>query len=140
MLKSLRSSDRSQAIAGVKNLTWDITYLSEFTRSVQERGTDKRRILFATSDKALSRIASNLFHSEDTDNRLQMAARLQEWWKRPGDAERIATKFFQLIDDAQSPHRQLYREVPNDFISALIAEKEARLLAWQPKESPREPV
>lgn len=140
LLKSLRSSDRSQAIAGIKNVAWDITYLSEFTRSVQDRGTETRRFLLATSDKALSRIASALFHNEDTDNTLQMAARLREWWQRPGDAERIAAKFFQLIDDPQSQERQLHREVPNDFISALIADKEARVLAWEPKESPRAPV
>jgi len=131
MLKHLRSPHRERAIAGAKNAAWDITHMSEFARLVHEKGTDRKRFLFATSDKALSRTAPLLFDFSDTsDESAAIAARLGHWWSTT-DAQIIAEGYCDYRERLDDPSRQVNRDAPADYVSSLTAAGEGILCRWR---------
>ncbi|HEY2395806.1 MAG TPA: hypothetical protein VGH81_07515 [Rudaea sp.] len=132
MFKQLRSSDRERALAGVRNAAWDITHMSEFVRLVQEQGSDQKRYILATLDKAIAWIAPCLFDDEDdTDERTALSAALSEWWPSV-DACTLADAFWSYSERREDPKRMVNRESPPNHIGVLIDAGEQRLRQWAP--------
>ena len=78
LFKKLRSPKRDNAIDGVRNAAWDLTYLSNFT--VQAKNESKR-YLFASFDAGARHVAAMLFESgQDPENPETMITGLRQWW------------------------------------------------------------
>jgi len=132
MLKQLRSPNRELALAGAKNSAWDITYLSEFVRQVQEAGESTKRLIFATSDRALAQIAPMLFHyGDERDQAALLSRRLSAWWPT-ADAAQIASAFADYLDRLEERDRMSHQDVTADFIDGLTTQFEEQLKAWAP--------
>lgn len=119
LLKHLRSPDRERAIKGVQNAAWDITHLSDFVRRVSEGEVERRRYIFATSDKGLATIAPLLLKDLDSDaNELGLARALEAWWPRK-DAQRIVATLADCLSHSDAPDRRNNQPTPSDFIDTL---------------------
>lgn len=135
LLKGLRSQCRERALAGISNAAWDITYLSEFARSVNSAIGSNTRYVFASLDDGLRRIGRTLSTLAREDSaRDSMIEVLASWWPDV-HAQAIADRFTEVTrqprDSAWYEHQ---RNSPN-AISELIDLGEARLRDWAP--SPR---
>ena len=132
MFKQLRSADRKRAIAGVRNAAWDMTHMSEFARLVMEQGSDQKRFILATLDRAVALIAPYLFgDKEETDERKALSAALSEWWPS-ADAWTLADAFWSYSERREDPKRLVNRESPPNHIGVLIDAGEQHLRQWTP--------
>lgn len=128
LLKQLRSPIRERAIDGVRNAAWDLTYISDFVRRVNEQGLGRRRYLLASADRGLARVASLLFQFDGKeDDAEKLAGRLQTWWP----FEEALTLSQSCVEALRCINEPEWRSTPlrND-ISSLIAEGERRLIDW----------
>lgn len=130
LLKQLRSPLRTRAIDGVRNAAWDLTYISDFVRRVNEESGDSKRFMLATADKGLCRVAKLLFPFDDEEDDVDsMVERLSNWW-HPVDARAIADAFFQALSRINDAARRM---TPlNESISTLISRGEELLTQWTP--------
>lgn len=132
MLKSLRSQDRQKAQSGVKNATWDITYLSECVRKANDPSNLNMRFIFATNDTALKRVGELIFTStekgifEDETTSL-----LSKWWGRK-DAEIITKQINLLYKNTSSPLRRFNQNQNSDFVTSMIMHGESALISFKP--------
>ncbi len=132
LLKGLRSEDRQVALAGVKNAAWDITYLSDFARRINEAREDrKKRYIFATADKRLRDLARfAVGEHEDFDANEGLAKSFERWWN-PEDAQKIADLWVHCRARIRSQEWwDQYKDRP-DYVGELIARGEAVMLSWQ---------
>lgn len=132
LLKSLKSGNRQEALAGTKNAAWDITYLSDFIRRINEGNeAPQRRYIFATFDKRLRDLARFVVgeHEEMGANE-SLAKSFERWWPAT-DAQMIAD----LWASCQTRTRSLdwwdqFKGRP-DYVGELIDRGEAILLNWK---------
>lgn len=128
LLKGLRSADRSRALAGVANATWDITHLSDFVRRINEPLDTPTHYMFASLDEGLRRIAGTLITPSESAH---MAGYLRAWWS-PSQAEIVANSFFGFIRRGRDPSwHENHRDRPN-AIAEFIAAGESSICAWSP--------
>lgn len=131
LMKWLRSADRSRALAGIANATWDITYISDFVRRVNESRDDSTQYIFSSLDEGLRRITGALITTHEP---VDLAEQLQAWWS-PRQAETIAGRFFDYRGRNRDPSwYENQRNRPN-AISEFIAVGEASIRAWSPAPS-----
>jgi hypothetical protein len=76
MIKHLRSSDLEKRKKGIRNATWDLTYIYSWAKNERER--DERSLwLAASDDQALKKIARAIFTSEDADRDTKLSAHFE---------------------------------------------------------------
>ncbi|KAF3462094.1 hypothetical protein ACQCP0_21070 [Ralstonia pseudosolanacearum] len=129
LLKNIQSNDRDEALAGAKNAAWDITYLSDFARRINEESESQQtQYIFATFDKRLRDLARFVIgeHEEMSANE-SLAKSFERWWPAK-DARRISD----LWDSCVARGRSLdwwaqYKDRP-DHVGELITRGEAVLL------------
>lgn len=132
MLKSLRSQDRQKAQSGVKNATWDITYLSECVRKANDPSNLNMRFIFATNDKALKRVGELIFTSTEKGIfEEETASLLSKWWGWK-DADIITKKINLLYKNRSSPHRKFNQNQNSDFVTSMIKHGECALISFKP--------
>lgn len=132
LLKGIRSKNRNEALVGAKNAAWDITYLSDFARRVNEDGVaGQTRYIFATFDKRLRDLARFVIgESEEIGAEESLAQSFERWWTAR-DARRIA----ELWANCRARTRgadwwEQFKDRP-DYVGELIAQGEAVLLNWE---------
>jgi hypothetical protein len=131
LLKSLRSSDRQAALTGAKNAAWDITYLSDFARRVNEgRESQQTRYIFATFDKRLRDLARFVVgEHEELSAEEGLAKSFERWWPA-SDAQRITDLWESCLTRTRSPdYWAQYKDRP-DYVGKLITLGETVLLNW----------
>jgi hypothetical protein len=131
LIPGLRSQTRARAIEGLRNVAWDLTYLSDLLRREEEHDINDEVTVFATLDSGLRRVASSLVLPADADpNQIPSPASpfLSLW--SPAAGQRIASHLALVQSLASDPARQLNREVAPTFIDDLIASLENRILEW----------
>jgi hypothetical protein len=131
LLKNLRSADRKVALNGLRNAAWDITYLSDFARRINEvGGTGRTRFVFATFDQRLRDLARFVVGEyEEVDSQDSLATSFQRWWS-VADAQHIAALWAACISRTRSHEWWAkYKERP-DYVGQLIAEYEAGIKSW----------
>lgn len=104
LLKSIQSNNREEALAGAKNAAWDITYLSDFARRIDEGSESQQtQYIFATFDKRLRDLARFVIgeHEEMSANE-SLAKSFERWWPAK-DAERIADLWASCVARTRSP-------------------------------------
>lgn len=57
LFKSLRSSDRDRALAGVRNAAWDLAFVSEWSAKVRTQSDGDKLWILATLDRGLHEVA-----------------------------------------------------------------------------------
>ncbi|WP_141656712.1 hypothetical protein [Gulbenkiania indica] len=109
LFKHLRSPNRARAIEGVRNAAWDLTHLSETIRRVNKANNSSIRLLFASFDAGLRRLAELLFTlAADEFSEGVLIDALVPYWNQ-AHAERIAKSLAELlahIDDEGRKQRQ----------------------------------
>ncbi len=129
LIKRLRSVERTEAIAGIKNAAWDITQLSDFSARIQRGEAERRRYLFATADQGLARIAPAIISTPEPQEDLPyVRALLTEGWGESLAAE-LSNLLVKYVAQDSSPTRPAPDPRP-DFISICIVEGERRMLDW----------
>lgn len=133
LLRSLRALDRERAILGIRNAAWDLTYLSDFAKKVQEQDEQRRIHVLCSFDASVRRIAKVVvsdavpvgddeggYHRLFVDN-----------WP-PEAARRLGAELTRLRKEANDPRRQVNRSVPDEFIDERIRDGEAGVRGWCP--------
>lgn len=132
LLKNLRSNNRQEALNGAKNAAWDITYLSDFARRINEANESRQtRYIFATFDQRLRDLARFVIgEHEDTGADESLGKSFQRWWPVK-DANMIADLWANCRTRTRSPEWWTqYKDRP-DYVGDLIAQGEAALLNWK---------
>lgn len=135
LFKRLRAPEaREEAIAGIRNAAWDMTYLSDFVLRVSRAEAERRRYIFASADFSLVRIARTLLlQPEASDGWPSLGQALAEWWTTK-DAQVVADAMFERVKRLQAVNRPLPNPNARD-IDAMIAEGEAWIRDWRPQNS-----
>lgn len=134
VVKGIRSANRDKAIAGVRNVAWDITHLSDFIRRVHENDEKdgSMRFMFATLDQELARVGRALFHlADELDGHSTFSNRLSNWWK-PDLADEIADALLSVLGQRDALVRKFNQEPLAHSIDDFISIGEGRLRRWQP--------
>ncbi|MBU2071702.1 MAG: hypothetical protein KKE72_05095 [Gammaproteobacteria bacterium] len=130
LFKSLRSSNRARAIAGVRNAAWDLTHLSDFVLRSNSASNGNTRYIFASLDAGLRCISELLFrYACDQNQPHQLAKGLLRWWPVQ-DAEKIADFIFKYYGAARSADWQNKNNEKQSYIDDLIFLGEAKLNLW----------
>jgi hypothetical protein len=132
LLWGLQSDDRQVALAGAKNAAWDITYLSDFARRINEdSGVQQARYVFATFDKRLRDLARFVIgEHEEVGANESLAKSFEQWWPAK-DAQKIADLWSSCQTRTRSPDWwDQYKDRP-DYVGELIAQGEVVLLNWK---------
>lgn len=129
LLKDLKSPDRQKALAGAKNAAWDITYLSDFARRINE--AQQTRYVFATFDKRLRDLARFVIgeHGE-MEAHESLAKSFERWWPAK-DAQMIKDLWASCLTRTRSPDWWAQYEDRPDYVGELITQGEAILLDWK---------
>jgi hypothetical protein len=77
MIKHLRSADVEKRKQGIRNATWDLTYIYNWAKHGRERN-DKCLWLAASDDKALKKIARGVLTSDEQDPDVKLLAYLED--------------------------------------------------------------
>lgn len=133
LLKNLKSSNRQEALNGAKNAAWDITYLSDFARRINEEndGPQQTHYIFATFDQRLRDLARFVIgEHEEMGADESLAKSFERWWPMK-DAQTIADLWANCRTRTRTQEwwRQ-YKDRP-DHVGDLIAQGEAALLNWK---------
>lgn len=135
LFKQLRSPSRDRAIAGIKNAAWDMTYLSDFTKKVQDsvKTQPSRRYIFTSGDERLAAIARVLFSIVGEQSTLQgdIEVALRAWWPRKEAAD-LAQLTYRKLTLAGSRPPPRYKGESDDPIRDWTIESENRILHWKP--------
>ncbi|WP_230768883.1 hypothetical protein [Sphingomonas sp. Leaf4] len=129
MLKDIRAADRDEAILGVRNAAWDVTYLSEFGRLSTLRDDTNRQYVFASADRALVDVASTMFCGpEATEDFPALVEQLERWWPAK-DARRIRDRYFECVEIVGAD-RNRGADLPGDPIADMIEAGEGIIRDW----------
>lgn len=132
LIKHLSSQNRERAVAGVANAAWDMTHLSDFVLRASKSDADETRVLLATADKGLGKIAPVMMSAlEPNDDQVLLIDHLRAWWPE-ADAVILAEAFRDTLARENHPDRpppKTGAKVIDDFIAA----GEALVRAWRPK-------
>jgi len=132
LLKDLKADDRQKALAGAKNAAWDITYLSDFARRINEASDAQRtRYIFASFDKKLRELARFVIgEHEEMGVHESLPKSFERWWPSK-DAQRIADLWASCLTRTRSlDWWNQYKGRP-DYVGELIDQGEAILLNWK---------
>ena len=132
LLKGLRSMDRQEALAGAKNTAWDITYLSDFARRINDgRESMQTRYIFATFDKRLRDLARFVIgEHKEMGAEESLAQSFARWWPDQ-DVKRIVELWTSCRARIRSQDWwDQYKDRP-DYVGELVAHGEAILLNWK---------
>lgn len=133
MLKQLRSKDREIALRGIRNATWDVTYLSNFVERVNQEELGPNRYLMATQDWRLRDMAKILIsHSSAADVEAALERLLAPWWSQR-EAGMLAHATTELLSVAATRTREEDATKPVGFISGLIEEAEEQIRRITPR-------
>lgn len=129
MMKQLKSKDRERALLGVRNASWDITYLSEFVRMVKSSDYKKRRFILATGDRKMAELAKLMFPDVETQSEFEafLATALLPWWDK--EAAFVARLICDAIEEAEA--REPPTSVTNDYVADLITAGEAEIKRYR---------
>ncbi|MDP9412890.1 MAG: hypothetical protein M3Q08_02110 [Pseudomonadota bacterium] len=121
MLKQLKSSDRTRALAGVRNAAWDITHLSDFVQRAKVTDYAEKRFVFATADQALAQLGHLLFMDAELLDGFeqQLAAAIVPWWGK--DAAAVAKFIADAIAAAEERWTPVAPPGIDDYIGYEIA-------------------
>lgn len=132
LLKQLKSADRERALAGARNVAWDITYLSDFVRRVNEAEGKSVRYLLATMDKSLQLLAAGLFEYGGDGFRTDTLQRdMARWWPS-ADAKAISARMDALFVIAAASADSPRERRDGDFVTDAISRGEHALRSFRP--------
>lgn len=129
MMKQLKSRDRDRALLGIRNASWDITYLSEFVRMVKSSDYNKRRFILASGDRKLTELAKLLFSEAETQREFEafLANVLLPWWHK--DAAYVAKLVCYALEVAGA--REPPTSFATDYVGELISAGEAEIRRYR---------
>ena len=131
LIKRLRAEDRERALEGIANAAWDMTHLSDFVLRSSSSDADGTRVLLATADKGLAKIAPVLLSALDPDDEQPLLVdHLRAWWPKL-EATTLAQAFKDTVARENHPDRPPPKKGPG-VIDDMIAAGEMAVRAWKP--------
>jgi len=113
LLKNLRSADRERALRGIRNASWDVTWLSEWIRRAGEQKQTNTLTLLCSLDRKLIHLARMLAGNlTDEEFRREGFMKILEPWgaKQAGQIVELLEGFFK-----DNPSRQIHRTAEVDL-------------------------
>jgi hypothetical protein len=126
LFKSLRSSDRNRALAGVRNAAWDLAFVSEWLSKVETQGHSKTVWVLATLDRGLHDIARACVRpaSPTKPKNFFLRKEFVNFWGADR-GERLANLYVECLRHRESG------AAPISLISPGAAEEKIRILEAQ---------
>ncbi|MDO8073793.1 hypothetical protein O3299_19850 [Janthinobacterium sp. SUN176] len=132
LLKSLRSTNREKALAGIRNAAWDITHISDFVKRINEAPIEgNTQFIFTTLDEGLRTIARLVVEENPDDSPSEgLASSLKRWWPDK-NAKRVADTLHGYLNrNRPSDWWEPYKG--RDYVGELIDQGEREILAYRP--------
>ena len=127
MIKNIRSNDREKALAGVKNVTWDLTLLTQWSRDVKKQAQTNTLWLLCSRDKLVTKIAPMLMGPK---NDLKIASIVENLF-RAYWGDKMGEEIYQLYSDCRKGNRN--HSV--DYLNNLILNLEKEFLTYHAENS-----
>ncbi|MEQ1935008.1 MAG: hypothetical protein ABL962_14205 [Fimbriimonadaceae bacterium] len=134
MIGSLRSCDRSRAIAGIENALWDVQLIARWSEKVTTQKTDRCLWLLCSRDKAVHAIARVICHVGATPDELSREIQrifISHWGKRHGNE--FAATLVDYETRVAEPTRFHNRDRSLKRLSWLEQDLEEALVTWRPR-------
>lgn len=128
LLKNLYSLNRDNALSGIRNATWDLTYLNEFTSKIKIQDDNNQRWLFASLDDKLRDIARTLIAHRPDDNPMERMI-INKLGERKG--KKIIKDLAEYESSRNSPHRLIHQSNRDELIDMMIKEGEKKIMEWK---------
>ncbi len=129
--KHLRSQDRKRALVGIKNMAWDITYVSEFSRTVHENASTHNRFILASFDNALKILATLCANNQSSCSTIHfIIPLLQKWWSKK-QAKYISDTLEKMLADSGNPARRINNINRTHPLEQIILYGEMAILGWR---------
>lgn len=128
-MKGLKSLDRKRALASLKNMTWDLTFLTEWAKKVERQKETNTIWLLCSRDKTLMRIASCLMMARYVENALEEKAKnnfIENWGNRIG-VELYGT-YLQYKQTCNDKSRVANKGFPSQYFEEIRLKFERELL------------
>jgi hypothetical protein len=128
LFKSLRSSDRDRALAGIRNAAWDLVFVSEWWTKLRTQSEDKKLWILATLDRGLHDIARAFVGPANTHEPAKISVRVEfvTFWG-PDKGGRLADLYHKCLRDRESGASPASLVSP-DAASEAIRSLEAQIL------------
>lgn len=128
LFKSLRSSDRDRALAGIRNAAWDLAFVSEWWNKVRTQSDDKKIWILATLDRGLHDIARAFVGPADTPEPADTSLRVEfvTFWG-PDKGGRLVDLYHECLRHRESGASPVSLVSP-DAASEIIRSLEAQIL------------
>ena len=133
LLKHLRSADRERALCGIRNASWDLTFLSDWIRRGGEQNEANTVTLLCSLDRKLLHLARMLGPqpvSNSTDDEFRSSALMKilaPWGEK--QARQIADLICGFLANSENPSRQIHRPDEVD-IDQMIQAGEKSVRDW----------
>lgn len=133
LLKNLRSVDRERALRGIRNASWDLTWLSDWIRRGEEQKDKNTLTLLCSLDRKLIHLAHILAPQSHGDSsvefrKLSLMKILEPWGEK--EACEISELIEGFLANLNNPLRQIHRPHEVD-IDGMIEAGEKFVSDWK---------
>ena len=128
-MKGLKSLDRKRALASLKNMTWDLTLLTEWAKKVEKQKETNTIWLLCSRDKTLMKIARCLMMSRHVENALEEKAKnnfIENWGNRIGI--KLYGTYLQYKQTCNDKSRVANKGFPSQYFEEIRLKFERELL------------
>jgi hypothetical protein len=128
LLKSLRSKDRERAINGIKNATWDLMIMLEWTKKIQVQDKNNEQWVLCSLDNKLRIFAKSLVYLNGDENPIE--ATILKLFPLSIATTRLIEEFRIYMSTLDSPDRIYNQSNKQENISNLIRKGEKIICEW----------
>jgi hypothetical protein len=135
MLKGLYKTDRTKALAGVRNAAWDLLLVNNLWERSQSVDQDNSIAMLASFDRGVHAVA-RLFTEPETSTATPEGAvvnALSQVWP-VSTARRLGACISHAVSNREASVRKANRPDAQQDIDELIADGERTVLRWNPGE------
>lgn len=129
MIKNLNSPNRDLRLRGIRNATWDITFIEDWAEHARKESKTNQLWLGASNDKAVLKTAGRLLTTEDISDE-GMKTKLLNIFREDWDAtmaETIFQKYCELESRVGEAWRPANKALPKDCWQQLCCDLEAKI-------------
>lgn len=115
LFKSLRSTDRDRALAGIRNAAWDLAFVSEWSYEIKAQCEDDKLWILATLDRGLHEVARAFVLPADSVKSVDASihAEFVTLWG-PDKGDRLVNLYQECLRNRESGASPVQSVTPNE--------------------------